>query len=115
MANPCWDGVADAGKGVHIVVWGYYAVFLDCTLVYCLIYGSAFRIHELCKRANVALRPCVSTSVGKVGRRAMLAQMRSIPAVGIKVGTFHMMERTSTPIFLHYVLNNVVSMLVAYE
>ena len=38
-------------------------------------------------------------------------QVRSIPAsVGIKVGDFHMLERVSTPVFVHYVITNIVNL-----
>ena len=43
-----------------------------------------------------------------------MRQARSIQPVGIKVGGFHTLERLSTPIFIQYVLANVVNMLVAY-
>ena len=33
---------------------------------------------------------------------------------GIKVGHFHTLERTSTPMFLQFVVENVVGMLVSY-
>ena len=48
------------------------------------------------------------------GRRILEKQVKSIPPVGIKVGEFHMLERASTPVFLHYVLTNIVNMLVAF-
>ena len=94
-----------------------YAIFLDCALIYCLIYGTAFKVRALFETAKVSMGLCARTEHrgGKMKRKMLLARMRSIPEVGIKVGDFHMMERTSTPIFLHYLLNSVVSMLVAYK
>ena len=39
------------------------------------------------------------------------AEVNTSGAVGIK---FHMLERTSTPVFLHYVLANIVNMFVVF-
>ena len=45
-------------------------------------------------------------------KRVTLRRVRSIPSVGLKVGDFHMLERESTPIFMDYVLKNIVNLLV---
>ena len=42
-------------------------------------------------------------------------QLKSVPSMGIKVGSFHTLERTSTPAFLGLVVSNVVCMLVMYR
>ena len=93
----------------------YSAILINCALIYCLIYGNAFRNCALFERVKGALRLCASANGRKIERKMIMAQIESIPAVGIQVGDFQMMEKTSTPIFLHYVLINVVSMLVAYK
>ena len=53
--------------------------------------------------------------LGKAERNMLKRQLRSISSMGIKVGEFHMLERSSTPVFLHYILTNIVNMLVAYK
>ena len=50
----------------------------------------------------------------RVLRKLLAARVNSIPLAGVKVGDFHVLERTSTPVFLDYVLSNVVNMIVAY-
>ena len=92
----------------------YYALFFDGILIYALLYEKGFKVAALFQKAKATLilnsRRCMNGTEWKVLNR----QVRSIPVVGIKVGEFHMLERTSTPIFLHYVLTNIVNMLVAY-
>ena len=92
----------------------YYAIFLDAVLIYALLYEKAFKVPELFDK----LRKLLGRQAGRHGtrfeRKFVQRQVMAIPLLGIKVGEFHMLERMSTPMFFHYVLINVVSMLVAY-
>ena len=96
-----------------LVGFMYYVILLDCVFMYTFIYDKAFQIPALFERAteNVMLhllnrrRPQLSKILQRL--------MRSIPRMGIKVGEFHMMERESTLNILHYVLSNIVTVLVA--
>ena len=92
----------------------YCVLFIEVLLVYCLLYEKGFKVAALFHNAKAMLilqsRNCMNGAEWEVLRR----QVRSIPAVGVKVGEFHMLERTSTPVFLHYVMGNVVNMLVVY-
>ena len=55
-----------------------------------------------------------ATCNGREGSGKVLAKkIMSVPPMAIKVYEFHMLERTSTPVFLHYM--NVVNMLVAFR
>ena len=92
----------------------YYCILLDCSYVYIMGYGKAFKIPALFERATqraMLLAGNGSSEASKVWMR----QIRSIPRIGIKVGEFQMMEQVSTLIFIDFVLGNVVSMLVANE
>ena len=94
----------------------YYMLFLDCAIFYCVMYGKAFKIPAQIEDVKtVLLLHGRSRGVTDWRKKLMLRQVRAILPLGIKVGGFHSMERTSTPVFLHYVLANVVSMLVAYN
>ena len=42
----------------------------------------------------------------------LLRRLKSIPLTGLKVGGFHFLETTSTPIFIDYVVNKIVNLLV---
>ena len=92
----------------------YYLVLFNSTFIFIVSYDKAFGIPELFKEAT-------QTALLRFrrGRREdfniFKRQMRSIPRGGIKVGDFHVFERESTPIFVHFVLNNIVTMLVAYK
>ena len=92
----------------------YYVLFIDASVIYMLIYEKGFKVPDTFHKAKKTLRlhgkMCGRTHQWKILDR----QLASIPSVGIKVGEFHMLERTSTPVFLHYVLTNIVNMLVAY-
>ena len=91
----------------------YYAIFIDCFLVYMLIYEKGFKVPDMFRKAKRTLR---LRAQGRGRAHEILKrQLMSIPAVGIKVGDFHMLERTSTPVFVDYILTNVVNMLVAYR
>lgn len=92
----------------------YYVLFIDVTIMYMLMYEKGFQVTDMFQHAKKLLQ-FQTTKNGRVGGRKILEkQFKSIPPVGIKVGEFHMLERTSTPVFLNYVLTNVVNMLVAF-
>ena len=89
----------------------YYLMLFDVTTIYTLIYGKAFKIPQLFDQATTSALLSM-----RGNRRGMFTrQIKSIPQTGIKVGHFHTIERVSTPIFIDFVLRNIVSMLVAYR
>ena len=92
----------------------YSRMLFDDVLIYTLMYEKAFRIPVLLETAKIRLQACLKYR-NRVQKKLLKARVNSIPAVGVKVGDFHTMERASTPVFLHYVLTNVVNMLVAYR
>ena len=93
----------------------YCTISVDACLIYTLIYEKGFKVPDMFRRAKNMLR-LHGSRYGRTNQWKILdRQLMSIPPVGIKVGEFHMLDRTSTPIFLHYVLTNIVNMLVAYQ
>ena len=92
----------------------YIIMFLDSTLFYTLVYDKAFHTPDLISKVKAVFRGNLSRERNVFQRKIMQKRLLSIPLLGIKVGQFHTMERTSTPVFLDYVLSTVVSMLVAY-
>ena len=91
----------------------YGVIFFDSVLTYTIMYGKGFKVPDLFDNAKRAIR--LSSKRVTIERRKLLErQVGSVPPVGIKVGNFHMLERTSTPAYLDFVMNNVISMLVAY-
>ena len=96
----------------------YYFIFFNASLVYILVYDQAFKVPDLFGQAVrvTLLRVGKQREPGLAVKKKVLdRQLKAVPAVGVKVGEFHTLERISTPVFLNYVLNNVVSMLVAFE
>ena len=92
----------------------YVVLFLNCTLLYVLVYDKAFRTPSLLKQVKGTFRLQLNRERNSFQRKIMDRRVMSIPMLGVKVGSFHVMERTSTPVFLHYVLSSIVSMLLAY-
>ena len=99
----------------------YYVIFFDVTLAYSLLYEKAFKTPTLFRQAIRA--ELMNLGTGKYRQAWTPAQqnmvrcrqLRSIPSIGIQVGQFHTLERTSTPVFLDFVLGNIVSMLMAFN
>ena len=93
----------------------YYVIFMDASLIYMLMYEKGFKVPDAFHNAKSTLR-LRSSWYGRTHQWKILdRQLMSIPEVGVKVGDFHMLERASTPVFLHYVWTNIVNMLVAYR
>ena len=90
----------------------YYLIFINAAFTYIFCYDKSFTIPALFERAaqrGMFVTCGVKSQASKIFKR----QIRSIPRLGIKVGEFHLMERQSTLNFIHFVLNNIVAMLVA--
>ena len=83
--------------------------------MYGLVYQKGFKVTSLFEKTKASLIVQSSKEFRGADLKIFRRQVSSIGTVGIKVGGFHMLERASTPIFLHYVLTNVVNMLVARE
>ena len=92
----------------------YYILFIDITLTYTLIYEMGFKVSSTFHKAKNLLQFHAAKNGNAFERRILRKQIMSIQSVGIKVGEFHMLERTSTPVFLHYILTHIVNMLVAF-
>ena len=89
-------------------------MLIDASLIYALVYQKGFMVSYEFQRAKNLLLFRATRNGRRLERKVLEKQLMSIPAVGIQVGEFHMLERTSTPIFLDYVLKNIVNMLVAF-
>ena len=90
---------------------------LCCDIIglYGIVYEKAFAIPTGVESLRNELLVIVHKKRTTLLRREgmiMLRKIRSIPNFGIRVGDFHMMERTSTPIFIDFVIRNVVNLLV---
>ena len=93
----------------------YYIILVELCFAHTVVYDKAFKVPELITKVRSALRLPTRSVRDEAQRNGLYKQLRSIPAVSVKVGEFHMMERTSTLEFLDYLLTNIVSMLVTFQ
>ena len=85
-------------------------------MVYAIVNEKAFQIPAMMKITKVLLRLRSEERCRNLEWKLMMKQqVRSIQVMGVKVGEFHMLERMSTPAFVHYAIIHVASMLVAYK
>ena len=97
----------------------YYVIFANVTVAYSLMYQKAFKIPALFNQAvkgeltKLRLGRGRATG-GEAQTKVLVRQFMSIPSTGIKVGEFPTFERTSTPVYLDFVLKNVVSVVMAF-
>ena len=91
-----------------------FCMLCDTMILYPLVYQKAFAIPVGVDRLKGDLRMKMRMCAGNagMGARAVEMQVRSIPSVGLRVGDFHVLERLSTPIFIDYVIRNIVNLLV---
>ena len=94
----------------------YLLIGMNAAFFYSIIYHKAFAIPMTTRKLKGKLMNIAKVKItDEVERRAICAQIRSIPPVGIKVGMFHTFERMSTPNFLGFGLKNIVRILIAFR
>ena len=108
------NGYSAIAHGREDVLFLLFASCVTCDMVcfYAFMYEKAFAIPDGFERVKRALifqtQGLRNTGLRKIIRK----QLGSLPPVGLKVGDFHMLQRESTPIFVDYVLRNIVNLLV---
>ena len=92
----------------------FIAIFWDIVIFYSVLYEKGFAVPETCKQAKRALKQQVtgSSSLTIQSKKYAIRCIDSVPNYGIKVGSFHTLERESTPIFIDYVTRNIAGLLV---
>ena len=91
---------------------------MNIGMVYSLVYQKGFEVQSMfAKDVQAMLRILKRDGCNVKGlcNSVMRRQLASVPSVGIKVGNFHTLETTSTPLFLICVVRNIVRMLVIYN
>ena len=106
------NGYGVVAHGGEDVVFLLLAFSITCDLVffYAFVYEKAFAIPDGVDRVKreLTIRRMKNATVERTVRK----QLKSIPSFELKVGDFHMLERESTPMFVDYVLKNIVNLLV---
>ena len=89
-------------------------IFVDCFIVYAVVYEKAFAIPE---NAEAVKKTLLFHRSGRSYEELRLFRkcIRSVPNWGISVGGFHYMERTSTPQFVNFVVQNVAGALISFN
>ena len=84
-------------------------------VLYSVMYERAFFVSDLMERAKLNLNAAITNGGHLDGptRKYMRKRVESVPAVGIKVGSFGTFERASTPIFLDFVMRNIAAVLLS--
>ena len=110
------NGYASIAHSGENLIYGFMSSCVTCNTIflYAFVYEKAFAIPTGLQNLKGKLKMSL---VRRYGRnlsitKAMEMQINSIPAIGLRVGDFHLMERVSTPVFMDYVVRNVVNLLV---
>ena len=96
-----------------------FLLCIDIVMIFSLVYAKGFQVQNSFGRVVKTMLKGLSSgdncNVNGSLSLILKRQLKSVPVVGIKVGDFHMLERTSTPVFLDFVVRNIVGMLVLYH
>ncbi|CAG7732386.1 unnamed protein product [Allacma fusca] len=99
------------GIAIYLLAISVYMMFY-----YVATFGRAFYIPERMESFKIELLRTAQLSQAKRSVvKHLEKQVASVPNVGIKVGTFHTMERESTPIFIDFVIKTIASLLIMYR
>lgn len=90
------------------------AICVDVSAMYVIVYKKAFAVPQGIWEVKKAMKVQIHGTGFrfKKNRDGWLKSVRAIRVFGIHVGHFHTMERQSAPIFIDFVIQNVVSLLV---
>ena len=90
------------------------AIACELVVVYAFLYEKAYAIPEGLQHVKRELKVAIHSMGNAPLKNVARKQLESTPSFGLKVGDFHMLERESTPIFVDFVLRNIVNLLVMY-
>ncbi|CAG7785275.1 unnamed protein product [Allacma fusca] len=90
-------------------------IALDSVSFFPLTYERAFLIPDHMRRLKDQLRIVTQKHTSQALRALEVAKIiHSVPKVGVKIGNFHTMKRETTPVFIHYIVYQLASLLVAF-
>ena len=107
-------GVREAAEGDYFVAGLMLILFILGTSAFVGMYNFAYRIPiwvELIKDEIL----CQSQSLkNKLQRTEIRMRMKAIPKLAIKSSQFHQIERQSTPIFIDFVVEQTLGLLLTF-
>ena len=101
-----WIEVHPIMAGSNLFI-GIYAV-----LMFIITYDHAFSIPLGIENLKSHVDFALKMSRSKASQNFYSKRFKSVPNLGIKVGGFHTLERTTTPMFVLFISNTVFSLLI---
>ena len=95
---------------------GAFCVFI-CVTVFIAYCGTFHRAHRLSgeqKKFKMELKVACESCTAAPFRHQMRRAVKALRCPGLRVGTFHEMERNSALIYIGFVQSQLVNMLVAF-
>ena len=78
-------------------------IHISCSVAYCGVFRRAHRLGEMQRALKNKLRMSCTSYARHSFRQEMLKATRALSCKGMRVGSFHEMERNSTLIFMDFV------------
>lgn len=95
----------------------YFTMVLDAFLLFNTIYDKGFAVPQkfstIKRTLAYKIKRVVGLEDGEV--KYVLKELASVKAMSIRVGTFHYLERVSTPMFLDFSVKNAARLVMAYR
>ena len=92
-----------------------YCITADGLIVYSLMYDRGFAVPRCIARLKACLRYLLKTQKNIPPRQGLYLDryLQSIQSMAIRVGSFHTLQRCSTPTHVDFAVKNVARLLVA--
>jgi hypothetical protein len=123
LKNACLvGGILGGFSGLRLVrsnpalAFVYFLTSVDSTVCYIALFSLAYRVTEV----GGALAGEMEGVASRVGffplsvRQALQRILRKIPQFAMSVGGFHTVERETIPIFLDFLIQQIVGLLVSF-
>ena len=113
----CGVGAVELFHVDHISGTINYLLAIDVMVVYVIAYGRGFRIPLLGQKVadSLILRLKLLPNLTEAELLGMVKRVGSIRSMSIRVGSFHQLERASTPTFLDFAIRYIVRLIIAYR
>jgi hypothetical protein len=91
----------------------YSLAFVNCTVIYIFMFDRAFEIPAALDQLKLDVEG--RFGLGATWRREVEMRILAVPPeLGIKSGSFGRMERETTPVFVDFTFNQIVSLLLTF-
>ena len=88
---------------------------IEGVLMFTTLYNDLFRIPAYVEQIKSSLRVSANKLANPRHTKHVKLLANSIPYVGVKVGSFRFFEREATLIFIDFIANQVMSLLIGLE